>query len=336
MVIEFFGLAMSYQRGSLVRLIYIDEAGTSPAEPVRLVCGVIVNADKDYMTLCSEMNRIAEERVPQKYKDRYNEKYGKFVFHCKDLVNRGNIIDKDDPEWPLQDRLDFVKEVLCLPRVHDAPIAFGIVHKGQVEGMPSDFFSEDDAAIDRTLYENMLALAYCVDRADWFLRHHLGGSEIGTLTCEDVSSNKELLRKAATIFRHDPLYIPTQVKNLWQEQCGIEPPPVKLEIKHIIDTPNYVAKTDAPLLQLADGCAFAFRRRLSKQQYGDDLIYALLGEQEGAHIVKEPSWYAKTSSGLLNTYAYWPDDKKKEWQEMMRVHQALDALGLREDYPDVT
>jgi hypothetical protein len=48
-------------------------------------------------------------------------------------------------------------------------------------------------------------------------------------------------------------------------------------IDRIIDTVHFVSKGDAPLLQIADACAFCFRRYFAEQEYGGEWVEAMLG-----------------------------------------------------------
>jgi hypothetical protein len=106
---------------NLVRLIYVDEAGTSPAEPVRVVASVIVDGDSQWKLLTDELNRIVEEYVPEPVRKG-------FVVHAKEIFGGGRQVDRS--VWGFDDRLRFLKLVLGLPAAFNVPIAVGIVHTG--------------------------------------------------------------------------------------------------------------------------------------------------------------------------------------------------------------
>jgi hypothetical protein len=115
-----------------MRLIYVDEAGTSPSEGMRVVASVIVEGDNELQTLTSEIDRINRERVPP---DMLGNDY---VFHAKEVFNGGRRIDRQ--KWAFEERLDYLKEVLCLPFVHDIPIALGLCRKDYWDPFyPPDF-----------------------------------------------------------------------------------------------------------------------------------------------------------------------------------------------------
>lgn len=282
--------------GALVRLIYADEAGTSSHEPVRVVAAIVVHGDHQWRVLAEEIERLFDEHVPQSIRKG-------FVFHATEVFNGGKKVDRKT--WPLEDRLQFMSELLCLPFVHDVPIALGICFKGV-------FKEATDPVVDRIgrdTLEHVTALSTCIERADYFLRRYLKGTENGTVVAEHVSQKKKMLAAAALYFKHQPSVIGSddQRPERWQKLAGVVPRPQVNEIKHIVDVPHFVAKGHAPLLQLADACAFTFRRCLAKQPHGDDLLCAMLGHRQGLTFLRDDVWFSGTSSGLFNQQAYFCD-----------------------------
>lgn len=299
----------SLAEGELVRLIYADEAGTGPAEPVRIVASVIVDGDNQWRSLEAEISRVIREGVPELYRSGFN-------FHGKELFNRANRYF-DPAIWSFDDRLDFFKEFLCLPFVNDVPIALGVVFKGSFDH--TELFSVPKASkhkIRMHQLEHMIAFQYCMERSDQFLRKYLNGSEIGTIVAEDTQEMRKLLSESALAHRDAPFYMPSEGlrPEAWQAELGLTPDPLTYQIQHIIDVPHFVNKGKAPFLQLADACAFAFRRCLSRQEHGEDLVLAMLGPRAGRNFVSDPVWYSHSSSGLFNTVAYWSPEQKAQHQ----------------------
>lgn len=279
-----------------MRIIYTDEAGTSgaPHEVVRVVASIIVHGDSQYRYLINEVQRIIKERVPLNIRDG-------FIFHALEVFNGGKRIDRN--QWPFTERLDFLKEIVCLPFVNDVPISLGVVFAG---------YHEELGIIDDTLATNVtehgVALSTCMERADLFLRKYLNGDEIGIIVAENLPRLKDFFSEAAIKFRTSRLEAPSEHMRQSSQQkiLGIQPKGNNYKIDHIIDVPHFVSKSGAPLLQLADACAFSFRRCLSRQADGDDLVLAMLGPVEGRHFLDNESWFSKSSSGLFITRKYWP------------------------------
>lgn len=287
-------------RGEAMRLIYVDEAGTSQHELVRVVAAVIVEADRQWAAVVDDIARLISERVPEEYRPG-------FIFHAKEIFNGGRFREG----WSKDDRLDFIKEFSCIPLVHDLPIAFGCV------------FSDAAPSIQNTMtwqqklfLEHSIAFANCMERADYFLRTYLKGEEIGVVVAEDVPSKKRELAQMAMIQREEPIPLPAehQSQSTADKAQGIFPDDTVLEIKKIVDVPHFAEKAQAPLLQLADACAFTFRRYLSRQSEGENLIHALLGPARSHDFLGNELWFLNQSSGLLNSEAYWEEDRQEEWK----------------------
>lgn len=295
--------------GSLVRLIYTDEAGTSAKEPVCVVAAIIVHGDQQWRPLEAEMRRIIAERVPAHLQ-------AKFVFHATEVFSGGKHIKRD--EWAFEERLDFLKEILCLPLVHDVPISVGMEFKidwSAVIDLPS-IKLPGSKALNSNQFSHLMAFNLCMERADLFLRKYLNGAEIGSIIAEDLPEMKRFLSAFGLMHREPGGQLSVAAEYFrpekWQEELGETPSSVDYRIDHIVDVPHFVSKGKAPLLQLADACAFAFRHCLSKKDHGDDLVMAMLGPDQGPKFVNEPAWFSVAGSGLFNTSAYWSEDQKEE------------------------
>ena len=51
-----------------------------------------------------------------------------------------------------------------------------------------------------------------------------------------------------------------------------------MPITHIVGPVHFAKKQEEPHLQIADGCAYAIRRYMSKLSYGQELMQALYGD----------------------------------------------------------
>ena len=296
--------------GRLVRLIYADEAGTGPAEPVRVVAAVVVQADEQAQTLIREMEQVYDECVLPEYREG-------FIFHAKDLFSPSAKKNKY-PNWNFEDRLDFIKAVTCLPFIHDVPIALGSMRKGTLQHSQEVLARLRKKKLGPAAVDHAMAFASCLERADLFLRKYLDGKEKGLVIAEDVNEKRVVLRRSGLMFREKPLQLSSETmqKTRAQEVLGEEPEGHHYTITNILDVPHFLEKADAPLLQLADACAFAFRRYLSGFKYGEDLILAMLGPEEGGAFIEDPVWRGEGSSGLFNTRKYWTDEQVSRSEEM--------------------
>jgi hypothetical protein len=87
-----------------VRLVFLDEAGTSNPEhePYLVVAAVIVDADKKLIAAQKYLDELVTRHIPLRHQDG-------FVFHATHIFNGGGKIFKrgsrndQNPEWPLED-----------------------------------------------------------------------------------------------------------------------------------------------------------------------------------------------------------------------------------------
>ncbi|WP_143524444.1 hypothetical protein [Phaeovulum vinaykumarii] len=98
-----------------MRFIFIDEAGTAPKEPIRIVPGVTVETDRQMARIERAPKNVHDTFVPADFREG-------FAFHATEVFSGTDI---DTRRWPLQDRLDLLKAVASLPYAFDAPLGPG-------------------------------------------------------------------------------------------------------------------------------------------------------------------------------------------------------------------
>jgi Protein of unknown function (DUF3800) len=303
-----------------MRYIYTDEAGTSAREPVCVVAAVIVDADNQWRDLDLAIKSAIHEWVPESIRDN-------FYIHATEIFSGGKTVKRD--EWPLESRLSFLKTILSIPRLYDVPIAIGKIVKAE-RSFP---ISEEDMkkfGINHNGMCHLTAFVDCMEKADYFLRHYLGGKEIGSVVAEEIGALKNIFTDVGLVYRETPLELESKDfrQAEWMRELGIAPPAYQYRIDCIVDVPHFVSKRGAPLLQLADVCAFAFRRFMVGKSHGEEMILAMLGDQAGANVIADEIWRT-SGSGLFNTYAYWSDEQKSQRQHTamaLKVVRGLAAL----------
>lgn len=277
-----------------MRLIYVDEAGTSAKEPVSVVAAVIVDADDQLRSVVDALASLIKSGVPRIYQEG-------FVFHAKEMFSGGRRISRD--VWSFQDRLGFYKGVLGIPLIHQLPIAMALSQRG---AFGPDVYGPVSPKIAPHQIDHISAFMCCVEKADYFLRKYLKRREVGVVIAEDVTELRSYLSKMSLWYRDKPVVTAAEhlIPNAYQKRMGIKPADYTYLITNIIDCPHFVSKNQAPITQLADACAFAFRRWLSEQSHGEDLMFAMLGP-EAPSVVFDRVWFdTPGSSGLFNTLAY--------------------------------
>lgn len=115
-------------------------------------------------------------------------------------------------------------------------------------------------------------------RANKYIRDWAHPDEIATVVAEDVPDKRRLLKQSlkkahVNLPMTVEFVIPTKAEINAGGITQTNPGP----IDRVIDTAHFVEKNDAPLLQIADACAFSFRRYFANQDGGDVLVRAILG-----------------------------------------------------------
>jgi hypothetical protein len=247
-----------------LRYVYIDEAGTSANEPVAIVAGVIVDADRDWMRADAALRALIDRYVPDHFKQ-------DFVFHATAIWG-----DKKYREgWDFADRLALIHGVLGLPASLGIPITMGGIIKSEED---ADFpgITPDESA-------HAAAFIACASMADDFISTHGRPQEVGTLIAEDIPRMRRLLRHVFHRLRELDLVLPKS-----QVRYGSpEPVDAPRRIRRLVDTVHFVDKHSGPLLQIADACAFAFRRRFAGQSRGEELVRLMLGKDLDMEFYKD-------------------------------------------------
>jgi hypothetical protein len=246
-----------------VRLIYVDEAGTSANEPVPVVVGIIVEADMQWRAAQQAMMRLLS-KVPTQFQQN-------FVFHATDIWNS----PKYRPDWNREARLEFLKEVLAIPRTLGLSIGFSACRKELGKAVPN-------APIDYTTQAHLVCFMDCMDAIDLFLKDYAWPNEVAAVVAEDVPEIRKWLRgvveelKTGRVRQFGSFVdyrSPDQGPRKWP-MSGFS------RITRFVDVTHFVAKDEAPLLQIADACAFALRRFFAGKSTGEEFVMAMLGAKD--------------------------------------------------------
>lgn len=244
-----------------MRYIYVDEAGTSKKEPVTVVVGIIVQADKAWRSVEREIN-AALSLVPERHRSG-------FVFHAKSVW--GDPAFREG--WSKEDRLALIEHMASIPVRYGLSIALGTVRR---DSGGHETIKEYDINVSLEQWHHMLAFSSCLIRADTFLRERTE-QEMGTVVVEDIPEMRTKLRQAfkvaslLTMPEHQVTFIPTKR----ELETGIQTQTHVSGIENIQSSVHFVAKDNDPFLQVADACAFSLRRFFAGEKNGQILIDAM-------------------------------------------------------------
>lgn len=278
-----------------VRYVFIDEAGISANEPVRIVAGIIVHADKQCAPTEAAVND-ALQLIPEHHRAACP------VFTAKKIWGDETLREN----WSLEDRKQLLCAMMSIPRRLNLPIALGACLR--TTEMPPELLKSRGITLVQA--QHGIAFQECVARADSWINKYARHNEVATVIAEDVPESKRLLRRM-TKHLLAGYTIPQQDIQLTQPL----PHPLltldefrKRKISRIRLPIHFVEKQDEPLLQVADACAFGFRRFLSEQPHGLDFVEAILGARKSIADFPIEEWsggiFANSSSGFTEKVSF--------------------------------
>jgi hypothetical protein len=244
----------------VMRFVYMDEAGTSEREPVTVVVALIVNADEQLMFAEAAVSEVLGA-VPEHFRKG-------FVFHATDVWND----EKYRQSWMMSDRLALLHAMMALPRRLKIPITLSIIRRNSP---PVDKMMNLGLSLAQS--QHVQAFISCVAHADRFIRHHADLREVGSVVAEDVPEMRKFLKLAPKVARQMPMTLPSIILTEAEKAQGYTTQQTDIRVTRIRNSVHFVGKGDDPILQLADACAFGFRRLFSEQEFGKDFGRSIVG-----------------------------------------------------------
>src|SRR5262245_21158955 len=132
----------------------------------------------------------------------------------------------------------------ALPRVLKLPIVIGAIRE------EAHVPEEAKELLGAHRWHHVMAFAYCLARADAYIRDFGLAQENAVVFCEDVPEMRKLLDAMRTVVTKHPTYMPRE------ELLDLPPQGVHFKIERIIEPVAFAPKRSMRSLQLADACAF--------------------------------------------------------------------------------
>jgi hypothetical protein len=232
---------------NLVRLAYLDEAGTSRHETALCVAGVLVHGDRQATELHRKIEVVIERYIPEQ--DRVG-----FVFHATDIYHGSRYFDRK--KWPRETREQILVDLATIIEEMELPVVCGSYLK---DSFGVGILSEAERGSDDHLRVTIQACA-AMDCAIWTDRwiRKFSSEENAMIIAEDTDRVKKVMKMAIQVLR-----TPALIKAHGLESMAFA---YDLPLKHIIDTVHFAAKAEAVPLQLADLCAFILARAFKNKE----------------------------------------------------------------------
>jgi hypothetical protein len=262
---------------SPLRFIYVDEAGIAANEPVTVVVGIIVDADRQWDRANAALRQIVDT-VP-------SEIAPEFISHAKTIWGSPALRDK----WPWDERVWFLSAVMSIPRSLGIPIVVSVVFRRfQVPKIA------EKKSITLPQFHHYMAFGHCIGRADQYMRDYTPPNEVATVVAEDNTEMRRFLKNVVPFLRENTITIPEGMTNKEDNPRFRETRDCKVE--RIVDSIHFVGKKEAPLLQIADACAFGIRRCLAEQEMGRQFQLSIFG---GDELWKNKLWQGEMSDAVF-------------------------------------
>ena len=247
-------------------MIYADESGTSN-QPVTVVAGAIFDADVHWRAAEAMIGKAIQEFVPPALQRN-------FLFHAADVWYKY----RDHAEWTAEKRVEFISAIASIPRRLNSAIALGKVRR---DALPILAAGEQRDPAEQINLEEQHAAAFrlCLGRANQYVQDFGRASEMGVFVAEDITSKRQMLKKTINEFM-PALEMTAEVLHLSAEERRtgrITQRDASGVLDRIVDTVHLAQKHEAPLLQIADACAYSFSRFFARGRYGDQLVESMLG-----------------------------------------------------------
>lgn len=240
--------------GRPVRIAYLDESGISARDEFTVVAAVIFHGDR-WPAVRQGLSDLADLCVPS------GQREG-FIFHAKELYHGGRHFPRD--QFPDETRRAILESILHIPEDNEMLVTYGCVDKKIYADHPGLPKSERE----RSIFYHSVAFAQACLSIEMTMREYFP-AECVQLVVEDNGDSRKMIRD---VFKN--LQIDDKERILADGAVNILP------LRHLIDVPNFAAKTDSSPLQIADAVAFALRRHLEGRddapRFYDPIVGALV------------------------------------------------------------
>ncbi|MEM6554689.1 MAG: DUF3800 domain-containing protein [Pseudomonadota bacterium] len=226
----------------MTRIIYCDESGRGniKADPTLVLAGVMVHAD--------DQRQAIEKYLDLMYEDcaRFRELPEGFCFHAKDIYHGTKHFHRDT--WPREVREKLLDELLGIPAQFGLPIVFGTADRAHI----AELFPDEDSETQLSLSYQRAAMSLMMQAQAFMLRDGDNG-EVAIIVFENVERAPKALKA-----------LHKEMRDADSEMLKLEHGEKYLPVDRLVDTPFFAEKHETSLLQLADACAFAIKRKLQR------------------------------------------------------------------------
>lgn len=252
-------------------LVYLDESGIGDIKLERyvVVAGVIVEADQ-YEAVKQKIEAVRDKYVPEEYRNG-------FVFHATDLF-QGSEKRISRAEFPTEQRHNALEALISIVDEMNLPVALAH-HDREVVCRDRPEMSKREAAV----FTQGIAATSCLLLVESHAQRHAHPSTNVLVTYENNDQARGLVKEMHKMMRDA-----TNLAKLADARDAARVSKV-VPLKRVIDTARFAEKSQEPLLQLADVCAYFIKRRLMQREdsmrFLDRIMKQLLTNDRGRWVM---------------------------------------------------
>src|ERR1700692_516635 len=180
---------------NLVRLLYLDEAGTDKDATFLSVCGVLIHGDLDWPKVDARILALIDKHIPEP--DRFG-----FVFHATDIYHGSAYFDRRKPEWADERRRwAILSDLAAIINDLSLPVVAGTYRKDK---FGIGILAPDEPHLAKAKLIQNVAAIDCLIWADRWLGK-FAPSELATVIHEDGTSAKPLIKLSIRLVRNDAM-----------------------------------------------------------------------------------------------------------------------------------
>ncbi len=249
----------------------MDEAGTSAREPVSVVVGIIADADHDLVVA----DKLVEEAlcsVPHSLQDG-------FRFHAKQVLGDRKY---QEAGWSLTNRLELLYSMMSIPKRVGMAVCVGVHWRGAVDWKPDGNLAKNGLSAAQS--DHFMAFFNCVGVADRNIRRHAAPTEVASIVAEDIPEMRRNLNVALSTLQNNVInFSRSELRETKKDkEAGYCVQDGEMTVKRVRNSIHFIPKATDPMIQVADACAFGFRRYFNTQKFGSDFVKAVLDDP--AHL----------------------------------------------------
>lgn len=243
----------------------MDESGIGKEDDFVVVCGVIIDIDKQSEAIEAHLDILVRKHIPaDKQKD--------FFFHAAEIFSGASkSIYADKTEWPAERRWKILDDLVEIPKKFDIPVCVAWTKKSAFpQTLAKAGVAEGEIGFPLLVAMHGTAIAACEMVVEKWMREKTAG-EFALITMEN---NNEVKKAAKAAHLHMKGYA------LEEESGDKEGFPVHLyaPFVKIKDGLQFAEKAETRFLQIADVCAWTCRRALNKAAHSDRFITPLMSQ----------------------------------------------------------